>query len=220
MDDKDQIIQQMKLDYEAQLLAKDREWDRKLQSTGGELRSQGDLLSQLQEKLRLAEENTSKYAKTLDDLLSEKEKLANVSEDELSRIKSERDTAAEDFQKIDISFSDLHRRYDKIRESVIHLKQNEASLQQQLQEKNSEIKSSFNQFENLKSEYQSKLSDHMTEMERLKGDKQGELTKLTMAKRKAELSVNSLQQQLAQKNDECDELTKICDNLIQIKGSS
>ena len=38
------------------------------------------------------------------------EKLANVSEDELNRIKSERDSAAEDCHRIDISFSDLHKR--------------------------------------------------------------------------------------------------------------
>ena len=33
MDEKDKLIQQMKLDYEAQLLAKDREWDRKVSHT-------------------------------------------------------------------------------------------------------------------------------------------------------------------------------------------
>ena len=38
-------------------------------------------------------------------------------------------------------------RYDKIRETLNHVKQNEARLQQQLQEKNAEIKSSYNQFE-------------------------------------------------------------------------
>ena len=37
MDEKDKLIQQMKLDYEAQLLAKDREWDRKVSDTAAKL---------------------------------------------------------------------------------------------------------------------------------------------------------------------------------------
>mgnify|MGYP001795431670 CR=1 FL=1 len=43
------------------------------------------------------------------------------------------------------------------------------------------------------------MEENCAEMDRLKSERQGELTKLQMAKRKAELSVTSLQQQLAQK---------------------
>ena len=53
--------------------------------------------------------------------------------------------------------------------------------------------------QSLKADYQSKMEENCAEMDRLKSERQGELTKLQMAKRKAELSVTSLQQQLAQK---------------------
>ena len=50
MDEKDKLIQQMKLDYEAQLLAKDREWDRKVCDT-----AENCVISNLQHKHTLSQ---------------------------------------------------------------------------------------------------------------------------------------------------------------------
>ena len=52
MDEKDKLIQQMKLDYEAQLLAKDREWDRKVSDT-----AQNCVISNLLHKHLLLSQN-------------------------------------------------------------------------------------------------------------------------------------------------------------------
>ncbi|XP_067938541.1 transforming acidic coiled-coil-containing protein 3-like isoform X2 [Watersipora subatra] len=177
--------------------------------------------SQLEERIVKLEDVSAQYARTAESLIEEKESAAAMSNEALVEVRADRDKYAEDLAFVESSFTDLHKRYDSQREALDTYKRNEAILRKKLSEEKRSVNQFHSQFESLKKEYETKLKETKAENEHAIASMQGETACMEMAKRKAEIAVESLNQQLGKKTTEIAELTRICDSLIErLKGGS
>lgn len=62
-------------------------------------------------------------------------------------LKSERDQYSDDLQQVEKSFTELHRRYDKLRESIQHHKRNEDKMKEELVDLRKQLRDSHLNFE-------------------------------------------------------------------------
>lgn len=216
-----QEIQDLKLDYQSRLLAKDREWDKKLQASKSELSNSQKMVMDLRHKCN---DMAAEYDKSMTELLNDKE-LASMSTIEptpenMNSLKSERDQYADDLQLVEKSFTELHKRYDKLRENLQSHKRNEEKLKEEITSMRQQLRDASQNFEKLRGESQDKLTKAANEVEKAKSSCKAELIRLQMALKKSEVHAQSVEQQLKQKIEENSELAQICDNLIALKGGS
>lgn len=62
-------------------------------------------------------------------------------------LRSERDQQAEDLQQVEKSFTELHRRYDKLRETMQSRKRNEEKLKAEVNDLRRQLQESLFTFE-------------------------------------------------------------------------
>ena len=62
-------------------------------------------------------------------------------------LKSERDQYADDLQQVEKSFTELHRRYDKLRETITHHKRSEEKMKDELVDLRKQLRDSHLNFE-------------------------------------------------------------------------
>ena len=62
-------------------------------------------------------------------------------------LKSERDQYADDLQQVEKSFTELHRRYDKLRETITHHKRSDEKMKDELVDLRKQLRDSHLNFE-------------------------------------------------------------------------
>ncbi|KAF6037416.1 TACC3 [Bugula neritina] len=137
----------------------------------------------------------------------------------VARLTDERDTYAEGLHQVETSFTELHKRYDHMRQLMVAVRQREGSLTQHNQELQAKILEHSTKFQVgwcLRMSCVT-LREIEAESHKLKRAHQNEVTKLQMANRKQELIISSQENQLSRKEGEVRELSAIRDVLLQKK---
>ncbi|KAL8623842.1 hypothetical protein ACOMHN_058872 [Nucella lapillus] len=212
--DWNKLRQELDLTFQAQLLAKEKEWGAKLADRDARLAT----LEEGSKKLRQTNEDMrtvmGEFEKTISQLQSEKEKTSNASQQSLQDVVKEKDQALEDLQSVETAFSDLHRRYEKTKGVVDGFKQNEEALKKCVQDMQNKLKKTEQKTQVIKEQAEEKLERATEEVENTKRSSTSEIARLEAALRKADLQVQSMESTLEQKVKENKELAAICDELI------
>jgi predicted nucleic acid-binding Zn-ribbon protein len=228
--DVNRLNKEWELDFQAQLLAKERdwalkseeqnrEWEKKLADILSEKQRSDDRVKRLQKSHEDMKGVMAEYESTIQKLIAEKQKTTLESKGSMADLVKERDQALEDLQSVETAFSDLHRRYEKSKTVLESMKKNEDVLKKCVADYQTKLKRMEEKFQLLKKQAEDKLAEASDEIARVRRSNESEMAVLQAAVRKAEMQAQSLEQTVDQKTKENRELTAICDELISKVGS-
>ncbi|XP_034245040.1 serine-rich adhesin for platelets isoform X2 [Thrips palmi] len=189
--------------------------------------SQGDkgLVQQLQQQLQektqsLGELNVimKEYEKTISRLVAEKSQEKAASDEKQVELIKERDQAQEHLNNMEIAFSDIHTKYERLKSVVEVFKTNEETLNAALDQKQANYDKMQSMYDLLKSHAVAKLEKANQDLEAIRQKHQQENAKLKAMIKKLEIKTKSLEETLEQKVKENQALTAICDELINKVG--
>uniref|UniRef100_A0A3B3ZXF8 Transforming acidic coiled-coil-containing protein C-terminal domain-containing protein n=1 Tax=Periophthalmus magnuspinnatus TaxID=409849 RepID=A0A3B3ZXF8_9GOBI len=130
----------------------------------------------------------------------------------------ERDQALSDLSSVERSFSELFRRYENMKGVLEGFKKNEEVLKRCAQEYLQRIKQEEQRYQTLKAHAEEKLDKANQEIAQVRSKAASETVALGASLRKEQMKAESLERAVQQKNQEIEELTKICDELISKLG--
>ncbi|XP_067658075.1 transforming acidic coiled-coil-containing protein 3-like [Haliotis asinina] len=216
--DWNKMKQDLELNFQAQLLQKEKEWSKKLadrEKKMGYVEETNRGLKQTNEEMKAV---VSEFEKTISQLQAEKEKTCNASQQSLQDIVREKEQVLDDLHSVETAFSNLHQRYEKTKGVVEGFKQNEEVLKKCVADYQSKLKKSEQKLQLLKQQAEEKLDHANMEIEKERKGHMSEMARLQAGLKKAELQISSLEKSLEQKVKENQELTAICDELIAKVG--
>ncbi|XP_064630924.1 transforming acidic coiled-coil-containing protein 3-like isoform X2 [Lineus longissimus] len=216
-----ELKKQLDMDFQARLLAKERDFDREKKKLNSEVKE----LKAANEKLKTSftdmQKIVTEYEKTISQVISDKEHVEKNSQTSMTDLVRERNQAVEDLQSMESAFADLLRRNNKLKEAVESFKKNEETLKKCVTDYQAKVKKHEQRYATLKQHAEDKLQSANEEMEKITKTKNSEIARLQAAAKRSELAVTSLETSLEQKIKENKELTAICDDLIkQVGGDS
>lgn len=191
---------------------------------------QGDksLQQQLQEKERQYQEKAQsllelnlimkEYEKTISRLVAEKSQEKAAFDEKQVDLVKERDQVQQHLNNMEIAFSDIHTKYERLKSIVETFKKNEETLNAALSEKQADLDKMQSMYDMLKSHAVSKLEKANQDLEGIRQKHQQENAKLKAMIKKLEIKTKSLEDTLEQKVKENQALTAICDELINKVG--
>ncbi|KAK2144308.1 hypothetical protein LSH36_769g00062 [Paralvinella palmiformis] len=135
-------------------------------------------------------------------------------------VESERDKVESDLNTIESAFADLYHRYEQLRLTVEGFKKNEATWKTEIEDHVQKLDKQEQKYRLLKKHVEGKLEEANQKVEKVSKVNQNEITWLKAALKRAEMKVDSLEQQLEQKAKENKELTSICDDLFRAQDSA
>lgn len=193
-------LQEMNTQRVDQLKEKDRQLEEKVQS-----------ISELRVVMK-------EYEQTIARIVAEKSQQKAAYEEGQVEIIRERDEAQQHLNNMEMTFADIHKKYERLKSVVDAFKKNEESLNAALAEKNASIDKIQNMYDMLKSHAVQKLEKANQDLEGMKQKHQQENAKLRAMIKKLEIKTKSLEEALEQKVKENQALTAICDELINKVG--
>uniref|UniRef100_A0A8C6PVI0 Transforming acidic coiled-coil-containing protein C-terminal domain-containing protein n=1 Tax=Nothobranchius furzeri TaxID=105023 RepID=A0A8C6PVI0_NOTFU len=131
---------------------------------------------------------------------------------------AEKEAAMTDLNSVERSLSDMFRRYESMKGTLEGFKKNEEVLKKCAQEYLARVKQEEQRYRTLKVHAEEKLEKANEEIAQVRVKASSENTALTASLRKEQMKNESMEQALQQKNQEIEELTKICDELIAKMG--
>ncbi|KAI1277994.1 Transforming acidic coiled-coil-containing protein 2 [Halotydeus destructor] len=131
----------------------------------------------------------------------------------LQEVERDRDVALNDCNAVERSFSELHGRYDKMKNMLENAKANEDDLNKTIEELEDRLRHQTLQYDALKTKAEEALDSVQAERESLHIEKEKEMTQLRVQAKRNDMRANGLQAQLDQKVQETLELTKMLDEL-------
>ncbi|XP_064604060.1 transforming acidic coiled-coil-containing protein 3-like isoform X2 [Liolophura sinensis] len=175
--DMNKLRRDLELEFQGRLLSKEKEWCKKV----GDREKEASNLRDQVEKIKAAHENmksiVSDYEKTISQLVADKEKSSSESKDSLGEIIKDRDQAVEDLRSVESAFSDLHRRYEKIKTVVDGFKKNEEILKKSIQDYQGKLKGAEQRFQALKNQAEEKLDLANQEIEKVRKNSSSEVAR-------------------------------------------
>ncbi|XP_060752755.1 transforming acidic coiled-coil-containing protein 1 isoform X2 [Tachysurus vachellii] len=161
----------------------------------------------------------AEYEKTVAQMIDEQRKNMG-SQKSVQQLITERDQALSDLNSVERSLSDLFRRYENMKTVLEGFKKNEEVLKKCAQEYLARIKQEEQRYNTLKIHAEEKLDKANEEIAQVRARANAECVALNASLRKEQMKVESLDRALEQKNQEMEELTKICDELIAKLGTT
>ncbi|XP_027030545.1 transforming acidic coiled-coil-containing protein 1 isoform X2 [Tachysurus fulvidraco] len=161
----------------------------------------------------------AEYEKTIAQMIDEQRKNMG-SQKSVQQLITERDQALSDLNSVERSLSDLFRRYENMKTVLEGFKKNEEALKKCAQEYLARIKQEEQRYNTLKIHAEEKLDKANEEIAQVRARANAECVALNASLRKEQMKVESLDRALEQKNQEMEELTKICDELIAKLGTA
>ncbi|XP_044304207.1 transforming acidic coiled-coil-containing protein 3 isoform X2 [Varanus komodoensis] len=128
--------------------------------------------------------------------------------------KEEKQQAVSALNSMEKSFADLYKRFEKQKEAIVGLLKNEEALKKHAEECMARIATEEQRYQALKVHTTEKLAQASEEIGRVRNQAKTELTVLRASLRKEQMRTQSLEQSVALKVKENEELTKICNDLI------
>ncbi|XP_077459413.1 transforming acidic coiled-coil-containing protein 1-like isoform X2 [Stigmatopora argus] len=162
----------------------------------------------------------AEYEKTVAQMIEdEKEQKTLSCSKSVMQLTLERDQALADLNSVERSFADLFRRYENMKGVLEGFKKNEEVLKKCAQDYLTRIKQEEQRYQTLKVHAEEKLDRANEEIAQVRAKASSEGIALNASLRKEQMKVDSLERGVFQKNQEIEELTKICDELIAKLGT-
>lgn len=158
------------------------------------------------------------YERTISSLIGEREAEAKRWGEERVTLVQERDEAASHLASMEHAFNDVHTKYERCKVIIQGYKSNEETLKRTVEENNDAIQKLETRYETLRQHAMQQLNKANAELDSVKKTHQSEILKLNAMLKKSEVHASSLQESLAQKIKDNEELTAICDELINKVG--
>ncbi|XP_049877480.1 transforming acidic coiled-coil-containing protein 3-like [Pectinophora gossypiella] len=158
------------------------------------------------------------YERTISSLIGEREAEAKRWAEERSTLVQERDEAAAHLGSMEHAFNDVHTKYERCKVIIQGYKGNEETLKRTVEENTDAIQKLEARYETLRQHAMQQLNKANAELDAVKKAHQAEILKLNAMLKKSEVHASSLQESLAQKIKDNEELTAICDELINKVG--
>lgn len=162
----------------------------------------------------------AEYEKTVAQMIEDQQQNKSLSSSKSVRqLTLERDQALADLNSVERSFADLFRRYENMKGVLEGFKKNEEVLKKCAQDYLLRIKQEEQRYQTLKLHAEEKLDKANEEIAQVRAKADTESVALNASLRKEQMKVESLERAVLQKNQEIEELTKICDELIAKLGT-
>ncbi|XP_047033611.1 uncharacterized protein LOC124640056 [Helicoverpa zea] len=158
------------------------------------------------------------YERTIASLISETAQDKKRHAEERIKLINERDEQTAHLASMEVSFSDLHSKYEKSKQVILNCKANEDKYKKSIKDFEENLAKMQNNYELLKQHATSKLNHANQELEKMNKTHEAEVLKLNAMIKRKELHITSLEESLAQKTKANEELTAICDELINKVG--
>ncbi|MCI4388463.1 hypothetical protein PGIGA_G00086320 [Pangasianodon gigas] len=162
----------------------------------------------------------AEYEKTVAQMIEDEQRKNMGSQKSVQQLITERDQALSDLNSVERSLSDLFRRYENMKTVLEGFKKNEEVLKKCAQEYLARVKQEEQRYNTLKIHAEEKLDKANEEIAQVRARANAECVALNASLRKEQMKVESLERALEQKNQEIEELTKICDELIAKLGTT
>ncbi|XP_066506797.1 transforming acidic coiled-coil-containing protein 1 isoform X2 [Hoplias malabaricus] len=162
----------------------------------------------------------AEYEKTVAQMIEDEQRKNMGSQKSVQQLTAERDQALADLNSVERSLSDLFRRYENMKTVLEGFKKNEEVLKKCAQEYLARVKQEEQRYHTLKLHAEEKLDKANEEIAQVRSRANAESVALNASLRKEQMKVESLERALEQKNQEIEELTKICDELIAKLGTT
>ncbi|XP_033028558.1 transforming acidic coiled-coil-containing protein 1 isoform X2 [Lacerta agilis] len=162
----------------------------------------------------------AEYEKTIAQMIEDEQKTNMASQKSLQQLTMEKEQALSDLNSVERSLSDLFRRYENLKGVLEGFKKNEDALKKCAQDYLTRVKQEEQRYQALKIHAEEKLDKANEEIAQVRNKAKAESAALHAGLRKEQMKVESLERALQQKNQEIEELTKICDELIAKLGKA
>ncbi|KFP61544.1 Transforming acidic coiled-coil-containing protein 1, partial [Cariama cristata] len=162
----------------------------------------------------------AEYEKTIAQMIEDEQRTNMTSQKNLQQLTMEKDQALADLNSVERSLSDLFRRYENLKGVLEGFKKNEEALKKCAQDYLNRVKQEEQRYQALKVHAEEKLDKANEEIAQVRTKAKAESAALQAGLRKEQMKVESLERALQQKNQEIEELTKICDELIAKLGKT
>ncbi|XP_012718909.2 transforming acidic coiled-coil-containing protein 1 isoform X1 [Fundulus heteroclitus] len=160
----------------------------------------------------------AEYEKTIAQMIEDKQRNTANFQKALHELTAEKEAALADLNSVERSLSDIFRRYENMKSTLDGFKKNEEVLKKCAQDYLARVKQEEQRYQTLKLHAEEKLDRANEEIAQVRTKASSETMALTASLRKEQMRNESLEQALQQKNQEIEELTKICDELIAKMG--
>ncbi|XP_040202178.1 transforming acidic coiled-coil-containing protein 1 isoform X2 [Rana temporaria] len=160
----------------------------------------------------------AEYEKTIAQMIEDEQRSNVTAQKSLQQVTQEKEQALADLNSVERSLSDLFRRYENLKGVLEGFKKNEEALKKCAQEYLARVKQEEQRYQALKMHAEEKLNKASEEIAQVRNKASSEGAALSAGLRKEQMKVESLERALQQKNQEIEELTKICDELIAKMG--
>ncbi|CAL8327209.1 unnamed protein product [Arctogadus glacialis] len=161
----------------------------------------------------------AEYEKTIAQMIEVEQRSNMSSQKSLRAVTVEKDSALNDLNSVERSLSDMFRRYENMKSTLDGFKKNEEVLKNCAQEYLARVKQEEQRYQTLKLHAEEKLDRANKEIAQVRSKAGSENMALSATLRKEAMRIESLETALQQKNQEIEELTKICDELIAKMGT-
>ncbi|XP_054472099.1 transforming acidic coiled-coil-containing protein 2-like isoform X1 [Anoplopoma fimbria] len=162
----------------------------------------------------------AEYEKTVAQMIEDEQQQKSLScSKSVRQLTAERDQAIADLNSVERSFADLFRRYENLKGVLEGFKKNEEVLKKCAQDYLMRIKQEEQRYQTLKIHAEEKLDKANEDIAQVRAKASSESVALNASLRKEQMKVDSLERAVLQKNQEIEELTKICDELIAKMGT-
>ncbi|XP_063627773.1 uncharacterized protein LOC134799319 [Cydia splendana] len=193
-----------------------------LEAEGAErLKKVNELNENLAEKTKMNRNMAAvveEYERTIASLISETEQDKKRFAEERSQLIRDRDEQTAHLASMEVSFNDLHSKYEKSKQVILGYKTNEEAYKKSIQEFEENLAKMHTNYELLKQHATSKLNHANQELEKINKAHEGEILKFNAMLKRKEVHITSLEESLTQKTKANEELTAICDELINKVG--
>ncbi|XP_034617896.1 transforming acidic coiled-coil-containing protein 1 isoform X5 [Trachemys scripta elegans] len=162
----------------------------------------------------------AEYEKTIAQMIEDEQRTNMASQKSLQQLTMEKEQALADLNSVERSLSDLFRRYENLKGILEGFKKNEEALKKCAQDYLARVKQEEQRYQALKIHAEEKLDKANEEIAQVRTKAKAEGAALHAGLRKEQMKVESLERALQQKNQEIEELTKICDELIAKMGKT
>lgn len=160
------------------------------------------------------------YEKTVAQMIEDEQQKNIGSQKSVHQLTTERDQALADLNSVERSLSDLFRRYENLKTVLEGFKKNEEVLKKCAQDYLTRVRQEEQRYHTLKIHAEEKLDKANEEIAQVRSKANAESVALNASLRKEQMKAESLERALEQKNQEIEELTKICDELIAKLGTT
>ncbi|XP_055972904.1 transforming acidic coiled-coil-containing protein 1 isoform X1 [Sorex fumeus] len=162
----------------------------------------------------------AEYEKTIAQMIEDEQRTNMTSQKSFQQLTMEKEQALADLNSVERSLSDLFRRYENLKGVLEGFKKNEEALKKCAQDYLARVKQEEQRYQALKIHAEEKLDKANEEIAQVRTKAKAESAALHAGLRREQMKVESLERALQQKNQEIEELTKICDELIAKLGKT